>query len=143
MLRRLTPCHVALLLFASWAHASAAQTSPPASAKKVPTNTVTITGQDNGKDIDLSTGATLIVELKSNPSTGYTWTVAGDPAPLKLEKSKYHKNTKSQAVGAPGSQVLRLSAGSAGIVNLTVVYRRSWEYNAPPAKTFSVRVNVR
>ena len=29
------------------------------------------------------------------------------------------------------------------MATLTLVYRRSWEYNVPPIKTFTVRVNVR
>jgi len=119
------------------------QSASPGSNKPV-SPTSTITDQDNGKDIDLTTGERLIVKLTSNPTTGYGWAVAGDPAPLKLEKSAFHRSTKSsRVVGAPGVQVLQFSASSAGIANLTVVYRRSWEYNVPPVKTFSVRVNVR
>ncbi|MGC2108095.1 MAG: protease inhibitor I42 family protein [Candidatus Korobacteraceae bacterium] len=114
---------------------STAKSSPPP---------VTATDQDNGKDIDLTTGGTLVVKLKSNPSTGYSWTVAGDPSPLRLQKSTYVKNSQSSKVaGAPGMQVLRFTASSAGMTNLTLVYRRSWEYNVPPAKSLSVRVNVR
>jgi predicted secreted protein len=45
--------------------------------------------------------------------------------------------------GAPQMSVFQFSAASAGLANLTLVYRRSWEYNTTPAKTFSVRVNVR
>jgi inhibitor of cysteine peptidase len=105
---------------------------------------VSITDEDNGKDIDLTSGGTLIVKLKSNPSTGYSWVVAGDPSPLKLVKTAYRRNTaSSKAAGAPGVQVLQFSAGSAGIATLQVIYRRAWEYNVPPAKTFGVRVKVR
>ena len=105
---------------------------------------VTVTGEDNGKDVDLATGVSLIVKLKSNPSTGYSWTVSGDPSPLRLEKSSYVKSSpSSKTVGASGMQVLRLSANSSGVATLTVIYRRSWEYNMPPARTFSLRVNIR
>jgi len=124
--------------------AGALQTSASTAPANASSPTVTLTDQDNGKDVDLTTGATLIVKLKSNPSTGYAWTVSGDPSPLRLEKTTYVKNSKSsKAVGAPGTQVLRFGVSSSGMATLTVVYRRSWEYNVPPAKTFSVRVNVR
>jgi inhibitor of cysteine peptidase len=121
----------------------AQQSSAGAKAKSsVPT--VTITEQDNGKDIDLTTGAVLIVKLPSNPSTGYRWSVAGDPAPLKLERTSFSKGApKSGALGASGISIFRLSASSAGLSNLTLLYRRSWEYNIAPAKSFSVRVDVR
>ncbi|MGA2905365.1 MAG: protease inhibitor I42 family protein [Candidatus Korobacteraceae bacterium] len=107
-------------------------------------HTVSIADEDNSKDVDLTSGGTLIVKLKSNPSTGYSWAVAGDPSPLKLQKTSYRKNTaSSKAVGAPGVQVFRFNASSAGMATLHLSYRRSWEYDVPPAKTFSVRVNVR
>ena len=123
-----------------------AQTTQASSAnsKKSTSPSVTATDLDNGKDIELASNETLIVKLGSNPSTGYAWTVSGDPAPLKLQKSSYRKNPKSgQAVGVPGVQVFQFTAGSAGIATLNLAYRRSWEYNTPPAKSFSLRVNVR
>lgn len=133
---------LAFFCLCAWVAAEARQTSSPSAKASPPA--ITVTGEDNGKDIDLITGGTLIVKLKSNPSTGYGWTVSGDPSPLRLEKSTYVKNTQSsKTVGAPGMQVLRLSASSAGMATLTVVYRRSWEYNVPPVKIFSLRVNVR
>lgn len=105
---------------------------------------VTVTDADNGKDIEINAGQTLRVELASNPSTGYDWTLSGDPAPLKLIKS-FHQNNKQGAnrPGAPRTAVFQLRSPSPGAANVTFVYRRSWEYNVAPAKTFSVRVNVR
>jgi inhibitor of cysteine peptidase len=123
--------------------ASALQTAASSKTAQPASSTTTITDQDNGSDVDLSAGGTLIVKLPSNPSTGYGWAVAGDPAPLKLQKRSYQKNTKSHAAGAPGMQILQFSASSTGMGNLVVEYRRSWEYNTPPAKSFNVRVNVR
>jgi inhibitor of cysteine peptidase len=114
---------------------------PPA---KVESHAVSISDEDNGKDVDLSSGGTLVVKLKSNPSTGYSWAVAGDPLPLKLEKASYRKNAASAKVaGAPGVQVFQFTANTAGLASLQIIYRRAWEYNAPPAKTFRVRVDVR
>ncbi|HZP23656.1 MAG TPA: protease inhibitor I42 family protein [Terriglobales bacterium] len=109
-----------------------------------PASTVVVTDADNGKDIDLTSGQTLEVKLKSTAGTGYSWTVTGDPAPLKLTKTyTQHNKSASARAGASQSTVFQLNATSAGLSTLTLVYRRSWEYNVPPAKTFSVRVNVR
>lgn len=120
------------------------QTSTSANPSRNSPPAVTVTDQNNGKDIDLISGETLVVKLASNRSTGYTWTVSGDPAPLTLDKTSYHKSTKSAAaVGSPGVQIFHFSATAAGIATLNLVYRRSWEYNMPPAKTFTLRVNVR
>ncbi len=105
---------------------------------------LTVTEAENGKDVDLANGQILQVKLKAIAGTGYAWTLDGDPAPLKLTKSfsQRSKSTSGKA-GAPQMSVFQLQANSAGVATLTFVYRRSWEYNVAPAKTFSVRVNVR
>ncbi len=105
---------------------------------------VVLTEQDNGRDIDLTIGGTLIVKLPGNPSTGYNWTVAGEPSPLKLRKTWFRKGaTKSNSQGDSGTSIFQLSANSSGMATLTLLYRRSWEYNIAPIKTFAVRVDVR
>ena len=127
---------LAVALCAAAFHA-AAQTSASGSV-------VTVTDAENGKTIELSSGETLRVKLPGNPSTGYDWTLDGDPAPLKLIKSFHQANKKTTGMaGAPQTTVFQLSAPSAGAANVTFIYRRSWEYNVAPAKTFNVRVNVR
>ena len=128
-------------LFVIASGSGAMQTAAKATPQSAP-HTVTITDTDNGKDVDITTGQALIVKLKGNPSTGYAWSVSGDPAPLHLKKSSHERN-KSGMAGAPQMSVFQFSAASAGLANLTLVYRRSWEYNTTPAKTFSIRVNVR
>jgi len=131
------------MLFAVSISAATQQSVASATSAKTPASTITVTDQDNGKDIDLASDQTLIVKLASNPSTGYKWTVEGDPSPLKLQKQSYRKSAKSSAMGAPGMEVFQFSAGSSGIANLKLNYHRSWEYNVPPVKTFAARVNVR
>lgn len=130
-----------LLIFAcgSAVAQQAASTSPAKAASGV-----VLTDRDNGTDVDLAPNTPLMVKLPSNPSTGYAWTIVGDPSPLKLQKASFRKGkTKPGAVGVSGTAVFQLNASSAGMATLTFVYRRSWEYNLPPMKTFSVRVNVR
>jgi inhibitor of cysteine peptidase len=138
----LRACLVMLAIGLEFGSAAAQHTTAGSNAKAAPATT--LTEQDNGRDIDFTAGDMLIVRLPSNPSTGYGWTVAGEPAPLKLQKSTFHKKASNgKAVGATGTSVFQLTATSSGIANLTLVYRRSWEYNSPPLKTFAVRVNVR
>lgn len=135
-------CLVMLAIALGFDSAAARPTTASSNAKAA--LSTMLTEQDNGRDIDLNAGETLIVRLPSNPSTGYNWAVAGEPAPLKLQKSTFHKKAGyAKAVGDAGTSVFQLTASSSGIANLTLVYRRSWEYNTPPLKTFSVRVNVR
>jgi inhibitor of cysteine peptidase len=118
---------------------------PPQSPGAHPKGAViVVTDADNGKDIDLPAGDTLVLRLKSNPSIGYSWAIKGDPSPLRLVKSVTRKTGQNgHAVGAPSTQEFRLTAVSAGIASLALEYRRPWEHDVPPVKTFQVRVKVR
>jgi inhibitor of cysteine peptidase len=130
-----------MCLAASLAQAQQASSNTKA---KAPSSDVTLTERDNGADTDLTIGSALVVKLPANPSTGYNWTVVGEPSPLKLHKSSFRKGaTQGSSVGASGTSVFQFSASSSGMATLTLVYRRSWEYNIAPIKTFTVRVNVR
>jgi inhibitor of cysteine peptidase len=129
------------LLPSDYAIAQASNSS--AKMQSAPSN-LTISDKDNRTNVDLTTGQTLIVRLPSNPSTGYAWVVNGDPAPLKLTKSfSVRSKGTSGMVGAPRTAVLEFNAASSGVTTLTLLYRRSWEYNVAPTKTFTVTVSVR
>jgi inhibitor of cysteine peptidase len=105
-------------------------------------STMTVTDQNNGKTIDLAKGGTLVVELSSNPSTGYSWALTGDPAPLKLVSSDYKQTDQAGKMGAPGVQQFRLEATAPGSSALKLVYRRPWEKSVAPARTFALHVKV-
>jgi predicted secreted protein len=143
----LSRSNVAVLLFVtalgSLTATLAAQQAADENTKKS-NSVVGVFEADNGKTIDMDSSQTLRVKLKVIAGTGYAWTLSGDPKPLKLTKSyAQQSNSTARRQGGPEMSVFELSANSVGLANLTFVYRRSWEYNVPPAKTFSVRVNVR
>jgi predicted secreted protein len=120
-----------------------AQDNKTAAANQ-PLKTVAITDQENGKDVDLPQGEALIVKPAANPTTGYSWAVVGDPAPLKLLKTRNKKGGDSKPMaGAPSVQELKFAASSAGISNLKLEYRRPLEHDVAAVKTFTVKVNVR
>jgi inhibitor of cysteine peptidase len=116
-----------LLLFSLMLVAQPPQS--PGAQQKSTSSAIAITDQDNGKDIDLPAGDTLVLRLKSNPSTGYSWAIKGDTSPLRLVKSSAQENGQnSHVVGAPVTQEFRLRAVSAGMASLTLEYRRPWEH---------------
>ena len=144
MIRGVIIIGLAWLCLASAIVAQQSTPSATAASAKAPASAVTVTEQDNGRGIELAQGGTLIVQLPSNPSTGYSWSVQGDPSPLKLVKSDYTEQSQStQIVGAPGTQVLQLKAIGPGAATLTLEYRRPWERDVPPAKVFSIKATVR
>jgi len=105
---------------------------------------LTVTEQDNGKTIQITVGQNLLVQLPSNPTTGYQWSVLGNPAPLKFDKSEYASDPQAAGrMGAGGTQIMRFVAKSPGKVELKLGYARRWEKDVPPAKTFAATIVVK
>ena len=138
---RLIKIACALLLCA--VPAISAQQPGTSDANATPAAVVTVTDQDNGKTIQLIQGATLVVKLSSNATTGYSWSVPSNPSLLKLLKSDYSERKQpAQVAGAPGVQKFEWQAIEAGDATLQLEYRRPWEKEQPAAKTFSITVQV-
>jgi inhibitor of cysteine peptidase len=103
---------------------------------------ITLHASDNGTDVALKRGQDLVISLEGNPTTGYTWeAVAYDEGVLR-QVGQPAFTPESDAVGAPGRQILRFEAGGAGQTTLQLVYHRPWE-DADPEREFSVEVVVR
>lgn len=99
--------------------------------------------KDNGKFVELKIGNTLIAELPGNPTTGYTWEVAEcDPSVLKFAGEPGYK-TNTNYIGSPGKITLKFKAAAAGRTGLKLVYRRPWEKDIAPVKTYRITVDVK
>jgi inhibitor of cysteine peptidase len=106
---------------------------------------LSLTEKDDGKTVTVTEGQNLVVKLQSNPTTGYKWKVVstdrtfGYPA-----DERFLRNT--DAVGSGGLQ--RFSWKTKGALSMVgdhtvkMEYKRSWETNASPAKTFSFTVKI-
>ena len=106
---------------------------------------VTLRDADNGVSIALQADQVLVIDIEQNASTGFMWEVTGiDAANLKqLETSFVPAPARLDGkpwVGAPGRQVLRFAALKAGTSMLTLAYRRSWEKDTPPERTYTAQV---
>jgi len=99
---------------------------------------------DNGREMQLKKGQTLVVTLEGNPTTGYSWEVA-EPLDEQVLRQAGEPEFKaeSEALGAGGVQILRFEAVNAGKITLKLAYRRSWEKGVEPLNTFSLQVIVR
>jgi inhibitor of cysteine peptidase len=97
-------------------------------------------GQSAG--VQLRAGDTLRVVVPANPSTGYSWQVAGNDAGILQATSSQNQPGAQQRVGAPGLQTLIFNAKTPGQAHLTLNYARPWEKNAKPARTYAVSVTV-
>jgi inhibitor of cysteine peptidase len=99
---------------------------------------------DNGREMQLKKGQTLVVTLEGNPTTGYSWEVA-EPLDEQVLRQTGEPEFKAEsaALGAGGVQILRFEAVNAGQTTLKLVYRRSWEKGVEPLNTYSIQVMVR
>ncbi len=95
---------------------------------------------DAGTTVTLAVGDTLEVTLPSNPSTGYTWQVAGEPRCV-VPRGEARYTALDELVGSGGVLTWDLEAVEAGTEDLSLVYQRPWE-DVAPERTFTVRVVV-
>lgn len=103
---------------------------------------VTINAGDLGETFELHAGETLVIELVSNPTTGYRWqAVSGQPVVEQLGEARF--TPESDRVGAGGVESLRFRAAVPGETQLELVYRRPWEEDVDPLEQFAVRVVVK
>lgn len=105
-----------------------------------------LTQKENGKDLWMDRGDILVFRLPSNPSTGYSWSVAASKPGLLLQQGEatceLPKSAKGR-VGAGGTEVWRFRAERAGSLTLTFSYARVWEKGVPPVRTLSWPVTIR
>jgi inhibitor of cysteine peptidase len=110
-------------------------------------DTLTITERNSGDTVNVALGTIVILNLETIPGTGYAWHV--DPAkPTHLRAigkpvflSKKIDTTKT-AMGAAAHHVFRYRAAKEGTEVLAMSYRRAWEKNKPPLKTFSITISI-
>ncbi|MCI0456140.1 MAG: protease inhibitor I42 family protein [Gemmataceae bacterium] len=140
MLLRLSAA--ALFAGAAWFVLSAAGT---AHAQGKDEKAVTLTIKDNEGKTRLAAGTTLVVKLDMQAGTGYGWVVARSDAKVlkSLGKPTIERPDKDKkVVGGKATQVFRFEAVAKGTGELELHYKRVFEKDKPPAKTFKVQVVV-
>ena len=84
----------------------------------------------------------VTIELKGNPSTGYTWeAVLSSENVVTVSKDVKYLGDEGM-VGAPSMFYFTLSSVSAGNTILTLEYKRLWEENVPlETKVYNITVD--
>jgi inhibitor of cysteine peptidase len=98
---------------------------------------------DNGAKVRLKTGERFEVRLKSNPSTGFMWSVEAESTPLLKLVSQSQTRPAVKGVGRPIMQIFKFAAIAGGEGELVLHYVRSWEKPVPDEKQFTVHVVVK
>jgi len=106
---------------------------------------ITLTKADNGKTVNATVGQTIVVKLKGNVTTGYSWAVtkAGGPAVQQVGKIAYTTDAAPKGmVGVGGMFTATFKAVQVGTATIELQYRRPWEKDKPAAETFKATVVV-
>lgn len=102
--------------------------------------------EDNRGSVELNPGQMLVVSLPSNPTTGYSWEIAGcDEAVVKqVGEAEFAivDDGDPPPLGRGGMETFRLEAVGSGQTTLTLVYHRPWEKGVEPLEVYSVVVVV-
>ena len=103
------------------------------------------------REVILSRGDKLTVDLSSNPSTGFRWgeqTTSNNPSVVR--QVKYESKGPVQRSGgsppppgAPGAEVWTFEALKSGVATLTFSYSQAWPGGTKGAETLKVVVRVR
>ena len=104
---------------------------------------LSLSENDNGKRVQLHPGQKMDVVLFENGTTGYQWQIVPVNRNVLKETAKPDFKPSSGLIGAGGERTFHFKAASPGKTVLRLAYRRQWEANVPPLKTFTVRITVR
>lgn len=95
--------------------------------------------------LQIRTQQTLALTLPSNPTTGFRWQLVDAAPPLlrSLGPEVYSNPEDVGLVGSAGQSTWRFQAVTAGEGRLRLQYRRPWENDVAPAKTFDCPIRVK
>jgi inhibitor of cysteine peptidase len=103
------------------------------------TDMLEVNEAQNGSEIALRIGESVILRLFENPTTGYRWHLCSFERPM-LELQQESFEAARETIGAGGTRCWLLRAAEAGATPLVVERRRGRERTA--VDTYRVLVNV-
>jgi predicted secreted protein len=104
--------------------------------------TLRLTQADSGSTITLHPDDTLEIVLQGNPTTGYTWEVKPGSEALLKQQGEAVFTPDSKALGSEGRITFRFDVVAEGKGSLVLLYRRTFEQEIKPLRTFGIRVVV-
>jgi inhibitor of cysteine peptidase len=103
-----------------------------------------LTNENNGQPIKLTLHQEFQIELVSNPTTGFNWTLVDTTTnSIHLVQSQFQLAADQNIVGAPGKQLFYLQANAVGQTEVKLIYQRPWEKDVAPVDSFCVVIDVK
>jgi predicted secreted protein len=99
---------------------------------------------DNGRDISISIGSILEIELSTPAGTGYEWSVSKlEQEYLELmREEKIVAQMEDNKVGQPVVKKWYLRARRAGGTEVIMGLYRSWEGKSRPSDLFRIHIDI-
>ena len=98
----------------------------------------------DARTIRVQVGDSVKLSLAENPTTGYKWEFLAKPEPECLIVSDaYVANPAMNPIGGGGAHDWEFRAEKKGTGTVKLGYRRPWEKDAAPAKTFTLILVVK
>ena len=94
--------------------------------------------------LELARGQTVLINLRSNPTTGFRWQVQ-DAAPgvlRSLGPEVYTSSDNGQLLGSGGQSTWRFQVFAPGSGRLRLTSQQPWEPEAEPAQVFDCPITV-
>ena len=95
-----------------------------------------------GQTVTVKTGETIAINLKGNPTTGFSWQMLDLNTAILVQQGDPAYKADSSLIGSGGMYTYTFKAAGAGTQTLVFNYARAWETNIPPAKIFSITIKV-
>lgn len=104
---------------------------------------ITLTVRDKSTELNLTKGDEFELKMEMRAGTGFSWQVAkSDEAVLKLKDKPSIERPDKQKPGGLQLQVFRFRAEAVGVTELELHYRRPFEKDKPPEKTYKITLRV-
>jgi predicted secreted protein len=120
---------------------SLALAAAPAMADINPHSPV-FTDADAATGITVHPGEDFFIALPSTPSTGYAWTQTMADTTVLTYSGNVREAAPQSVPGATGQQIFIYHANRSGATTVVMNYTRSFEPDAPPAKSLTYTVTV-
>ena len=117
------------------------------SKKETPSNPssekfVDVEEANNGGTIHVVPGETVRVKLRSNPSTGFSWSLGPiEDGFFEIDSEFIADPHREYEAGYGGNAIWKFKAERSGETEISLTYARSWEDDRP-ARTFNLHVVI-
>jgi len=99
--------------------------------------------EDSGRTIEVTQGDEFRIELESNITTGYSWSISVIDTDYLQQQGEQEYSTESELVGAGGVEAFRFKAIQPGETYLKLIYQRPFEADKPAERIFELIVVIK